>query len=153
MKGLYPKYNVYKIVGEAFEDEKIYGCFVLRPQKDYAARKALLAYAKNTENKTLKEDIEKWLENITETHGTLKKGQPVFKGVAFSNLGNNEEEYAKQETEVRETERLAEIGRAVEKAFAENSCVLFIDSLPNTNECYEFELTDTKQLLEWARNK
>ena len=97
--------------------------------------------------------IEKWLKNIIETHGTLKRGQPVFKGVVFSNLGNNEEEYAKQEAEIRELERLAEIGKTTEKAFAENSCVLFIDSIPNINECYEFELTDIKQILEWARNK
>ena len=143
MKGLYPKYNVYKIVGEAFEDEKIYGCFVLRPQKDYAARKALLAYAKNTENETLKEDIEKWLENIIETHGTLKRGQPVFKGVVFSNLGNNEEEYAKQEAEIRELERLAEIGRATEKVFEKGFLV----------HDHFYQLPDTESLLNWYRAK
>ena len=143
MNGLYPKYNVYKIVGEAFEDEKIYGCFVLRPQKDYAARKALLAYAKNTENKTLKEDIEKWLENIIETHGTLKRGQPVFKGVAFSNLGNNEEEYAKQEAEILELERLAEIGSATEKVFEKGFLA----------HDHFYQLPDTESLLNWYRAK
>ena len=42
---------------------------------------------------------------------------------------------------------------ATERAFSEQSCVLFIDSMPDVNECYEFEFTDTNQLLEWADDK
>ena len=93
--------------------------------------------------KTLKEDIEKWLENIIETHGTLKRGQPVFKGVAFSNLGNNEEEYAKQEAEILELERLAEIGSATEKVFEKGFLA----------HDHFYQLPDTESLLNWYRAK
>lgn len=53
-------------------------------------------------------------------------------------------------TENTELERLAKIGEATEKAFKENSCVLFIDSIKGVDECYEFELINVEQLLEWA---
>jgi hypothetical protein len=45
-KGLYPKY------------------FVLRPEKDEAARDALLEYALATTNPQLSEDIIAWLEKL-----------------------------------------------------------------------------------------
>lgn len=55
--------------------------------------------------------------------------------------------------EFKRLSKLAEIGMATERAFSEQSCVLFIDSMPDVNECYEFEFTDTNQLLEWAEDK
>lgn len=62
-KGLYVKYVVKKIgSGELVEN-----CFVLRPQKDPAARAALRSYAQATENKTLAADITRWLDYI-ESH-------------------------------------------------------------------------------------
>lgn len=51
--GLRQKYRVYK----AKDNAPVEGCFVLRPGKDLAARIALEAYAKATENKALSEDI------------------------------------------------------------------------------------------------
>lgn len=51
--GLQQKYRVYK----AKDNMPVDGCFVLRPEKDPAARIALEAYAKATENKVLAEDI------------------------------------------------------------------------------------------------
>nr|DAQ52662.1 MAG TPA: hypothetical protein [Caudoviricetes sp.] len=51
--GLRQKYRVYK----AKDNMPVDGCFVLRPEKDPAARIALEAYAKATENKVLAEDI------------------------------------------------------------------------------------------------
>lgn len=59
-EGLKLKYNVYKI-----EDGSVVNdCFVLRPQKDKAARAALLEYAKSTDNPALAEDIRKWIDSI-----------------------------------------------------------------------------------------
>lgn len=52
-----------------------------------------------------------------------------------------------------ELERLAKIGKAAEKAFKENSCILFIDSTPNARECFEYEFTNSQQLLEWAEKE
>lgn len=52
-KGLYPKYQVTKKEdGSAIE-----GRFVLRPQEDAAARRALLTYAATTKDKVLADDI------------------------------------------------------------------------------------------------
>ena len=51
--GLRQKYRVYK----AKDNTPVDGCFVLRPAKDPAARIAMEAYAKATENKILAEDM------------------------------------------------------------------------------------------------
>lgn len=51
--GLRKKYRVYKTK----DNTPVEDCFVLRPEKDPAARIALEAYAKATENKALSEDI------------------------------------------------------------------------------------------------
>jgi len=64
-KGLYKKYLVYKAdTGEEVKED----CFVLIPAKDEAARKALLAYATATEDKTLGEDLMKWLQSLKEVN-------------------------------------------------------------------------------------
>lgn len=55
--GLYHKYIVIKVVdGTVIED-----CFILRPEKDPAAVKAMQAYAAATDNKSLADDIYKWV--------------------------------------------------------------------------------------------
>ena len=51
--GLRQKYRVYK----AKDNTPVDGCFALRPEKDPAARIALEAYAKATDNKALSEEI------------------------------------------------------------------------------------------------
>lgn len=51
--GLKQKYRVYK----ADDNAPVEDCFVLRPEKDPAARIAMEAYAKATENKVLAKDI------------------------------------------------------------------------------------------------
>lgn len=58
--GLKVKYRVFK----ARNNESVEGCFVLRPDKDPAARAALRAYMESTDNQVLREDLEKWLEEL-----------------------------------------------------------------------------------------
>ena len=67
--GLKLKYLVFK----ADTGERIENCFVLRPDKDYAAVEALRAYAEATDNKTLADDIYNWVGNGV----TVKKWIPV----------------------------------------------------------------------------
>lgn len=52
-EGLYDKYRVYRTE----DNMPVNDCFVLRPTKDPAARIAMEAYAKATDNKELSEDI------------------------------------------------------------------------------------------------
>lgn len=59
-KGLYSKYHVTKADGTPLDGD----CFVLRPDRDAAAVKALLAYAANTPNEELSSDIRIWLASI-----------------------------------------------------------------------------------------
>lgn len=56
-KGLKAKYLVFK----ADTGEKVENCFILRPDKDFAAVEALRAYASATDNETLAEDIYNWV--------------------------------------------------------------------------------------------
>ncbi|MBQ6274449.1 MAG: hypothetical protein IJK63_09525 [Oscillospiraceae bacterium] len=59
--GLKRKYVVLKAdTGAVVEN-----CFVLRPEKDCAAREALLAYANSTGNKVLAKDIMAWLDDLS----------------------------------------------------------------------------------------
>lgn len=58
--GLRHKYDVRKAgTGEAVTD-----CFVLRPDRDPAARVALLAYAHATEDHALAHDLELWVQAL-----------------------------------------------------------------------------------------
>lgn len=59
--GLKLKYRVYK----AENNVPVENCFVLRPMKDRAARIAMEAYAKATDNKELSEDIFDVLKILT----------------------------------------------------------------------------------------
>ena len=59
-EGLKLKYIVYTCdTGEIVD-----GCFVLRPDKDEAAKVALLAYAEATDNKQLASDIRNWITEL-----------------------------------------------------------------------------------------
>lgn len=58
--GLYEKYSVTK--NET--GEPVFGCFILRPEKDKAAVEALKAYAQATPNKQLADDIYRWIEEL-----------------------------------------------------------------------------------------
>lgn len=69
MDGLKTEYDVHKID----TGEKIYDCFVLRPDRDKAARAALLAYAYATPNAKLERDIREWLRNIDAANGLSDK--------------------------------------------------------------------------------
>lgn len=60
LEGLKVKYDVYKVS----DGSKVNDCFVLRPQKDFAARIALRVYALYCGNSQLKEDIYKWLRGL-----------------------------------------------------------------------------------------
>lgn len=58
-KGLYAKYEIRKKdTGELVE-----GCFVLRPDRDIAALRALETYAETTENRELAFQINLWLDH------------------------------------------------------------------------------------------
>jgi len=59
-QGLYIKYDVFKVK----DGTPVNNCFVLRPDKDRAARAALQAYAETTENEALRNDICEWLKRI-----------------------------------------------------------------------------------------
>jgi hypothetical protein len=60
--GIQVKYRVFKARnGEPVED-----CFILRPDKDIAARAALMAYAAATDNEELHFDIYSWVEDLEE---------------------------------------------------------------------------------------
>ena len=71
-KGLYDKYMVVKAV----DGTVVTNCFILRPDKDPAAVKALQAYAAATENKALADDIYKWV------------GKPMLKPLTQEDLNN-----------------------------------------------------------------
>jgi hypothetical protein len=64
--GLKLKYRVYK----ARNNEPVEGCFVLRPQKDPAARAALQAYAEATDNEQLAFDLKQELRQLETTAAT-----------------------------------------------------------------------------------
>lgn len=56
--GLYGKYEVHK------NGEPVTDCFVLRPDRDQAARIALLAYAAATDDLSLRSDLLEWVQAI-----------------------------------------------------------------------------------------
>lgn len=58
--GLRRKYNVFK----ADTGEPVENCFVLRPERDVAARDALRAYIVATDNLELARDLDDWLNEL-----------------------------------------------------------------------------------------
>lgn len=80
-KGLYVKYNVFKVADGSVVND----CFVLRPDRDPAAVAALRAYAAATENKGLAADIMRWVgEELPLTLVELRErdGEPVYLEIA-----------------------------------------------------------------------
>jgi len=67
-KGLYNKYAVFK----TGDPTPVYSAFVLKPETDPVARKALRLYASLTKNEHLKRDLKRWLA-IIDTDSTEKK--------------------------------------------------------------------------------
>jgi hypothetical protein len=60
-RGLYSKYRVMKRdTGEELDGP----CFVLRPDRDVAAMRALYRYAELTSDNQLREDLERWLDSM-----------------------------------------------------------------------------------------
>lgn len=60
--GLYDKYTIINNKsGEPIDED----AFVLKPDKDPAARKALITYAVNTKNERLRNNLYDWVERIT----------------------------------------------------------------------------------------
>lgn len=57
-EGLHERYSVAKD-GEAVEE-----CFVLEPGDDPAAREALIAYAEETDNDDLAQDLREWVTEV-----------------------------------------------------------------------------------------
>lgn len=57
-RGLYGKYEVRK------DGEPVEECFVLEPESDSAARKALIEYAEATDNEQLAEDLREWVVDL-----------------------------------------------------------------------------------------
>lgn len=60
-RGLYEKYDVRE------DGEPVEGCFVLEPESDPAARKALLAYADATDDEALADDLCQWVNRYLVT--------------------------------------------------------------------------------------
>lgn len=71
MEGLKIKYNVFKVE----DGSEVNGCFVLRPDKDPAAVKALRAYALATENDKLAREINSWLDLIETSDSNFEKSE------------------------------------------------------------------------------
>jgi len=69
--GLKVKYRVFK----AKDNAPVENCFVLRPDKDEAAKLALYEYARNCGNVELARDIRCWLDGIYEAESALAKLQ------------------------------------------------------------------------------
>lgn len=67
-RGLYSKYVVTKD-GKPIDGD----CFVLRPDRDEAAREALRAYATHTRNQILSQDIRRWLMMIEDFSQNIKE--------------------------------------------------------------------------------
>lgn len=66
-------YNKYQIINRETGTEADGQYFVLKPEKDSAARAALLAYASITNNEELAMDITKWLSDLPDLNvDTLK---------------------------------------------------------------------------------
>jgi hypothetical protein len=62
--GLYAKYEVRK------DGAPVEECFVLEPEEDAAARRALETYAEETDDEELAQDLRVWLAAIAiEQHG------------------------------------------------------------------------------------
>jgi len=61
MKGLYSKYT---LINNDTSKPVTGKYFILKPENDIAAVKALLTYAENTDNKLLSNDILDWLKNL-----------------------------------------------------------------------------------------
>lgn len=57
-RGLYGKYEVYR------DGEYVPECFVLRPETDEAARRAIETYIEWTDNETLAQDLREWLDMV-----------------------------------------------------------------------------------------
>lgn len=65
MLGLHAKYNVIKIA----DGTPVFNSFVLLPEIDPAARVALRAYAKSTQNTLLAKDVELWMDELDAPDG------------------------------------------------------------------------------------
>ena len=86
-EGLRRKYIVVK----ADTGEDVPDCFVLRPAKDKAAIKAILAYANATENKTLAADLFLWMERLKqefETGGPAMETDYISREAAINDVKN-----------------------------------------------------------------
>jgi len=57
-EGLYSKYEVRK------DGEPVGDCFVLEPEDDAAARRALEAYARGTDDEELAQDLRNWVAAV-----------------------------------------------------------------------------------------
>jgi hypothetical protein len=64
-EGLKRKYIVFKVSDHSLVED----CFVLRPEKDPAAVKALKVYAKACDNSALSRDIKEWLAALRQIGG------------------------------------------------------------------------------------
>lgn len=93
-KGLYDKYMVIKVV----DGTVIENCFILRPDKDPAAVKALQAYAAETENNVLANEIYAWVGKLLQKPMTLEEYQALIDAgrevVIYCEIYNDEETYA-----------------------------------------------------------
>lgn len=73
-KGLYNKYMVIKVV----DDTIVENCFILKPDSDPAAVKALQAYAAATENKVLAADLYAWVGKPMQKPLTHKEAEDLL---------------------------------------------------------------------------
>lgn len=92
-KGLYGKYVVIKVVDGTI----IENCFILKPDSDPAAVKALQAYAAATDNKVLAADLFAWVGKPMQKPMTLEetweKSKEVSDNVIWLEFKEEHEDY------------------------------------------------------------
>ena len=68
-KGLYDKYIVLErekvdSLPTALKDAEVDGCFILEPEDDKDARRAIETYIRETDNEQLAQDLREWIAAI-----------------------------------------------------------------------------------------
>lgn len=93
-KGLYNKYMVIKVV----DDTIVENCFILKPDSDPAAVKALQAYAAATDNKVLSADLYAWVGKPMQKPLTLREFRVMINAheetITYCEAKNDPQTYA-----------------------------------------------------------
>jgi len=144
--GLYSKYRVTKADGTPLDGD----CFVLRPDRDSAARCALKEYAYQTPNDELASDVEDWLDRIGALDYTTREAEEM---IAVSKSNEIATLRAENERLRMENARLRREMEAIEKQIKSvRPCKMCVNrkDAPIEGKCLGCNRV-IKQNYEWAR--